>query len=138
MQPKIFLMRNSIYLSANRCAGWSRASSAGCTGSKSGPISVLKVSRAVRRSSWGDTRGLVMSSEMSGLVFLKPSQRGKNFREFDYCQRFRCVQNKSLDASKTASFGPANIYDASVDAGAKWNGDPFQSGPVGADSWEIK
>lgn len=54
----------------------------------------------------GRYMGLVMSSEMSGWVFLKPSQRGKIFREFVYCQRFRCVQNKSLDASETASFGP--------------------------------
>lgn len=85
----------------------------------------------------GRYMGLVMSSEMSGWVFLKPSQRGKIFREFVYCQRFRCVQNKSLDASETASFWAANIYDASINAGAKWNGEPFQSGPVGADSWEI-
>lgn len=80
-----------------------------------------------------------MSSEMSGLVFPEAEPAREEFqREFDYCQRFRCVQNKSPDASEAASFGPANIYDASADAGAKWNGDPFQSGPVGADSWEIK
>lgn len=50
-----------------------------------------------------------MSSEMSGWVFLKPSHRGIIFREFAYCQRFRCVQNKSLDASETASPGPLTL-----------------------------
>lgn len=52
---------------------------------------------------------------------------------------------KDLDVYKTRLWKPvkqrvwaANIHDACVDAGAKWDGDPFQSGPVGADSWEIK
>lgn len=105
-------MRNSIYLTTNGCVCWSRATSFCCSESKSGRFSPRLLYPFVEsypsrlEEQFGKYVGLVRSSEMSGWLFLKLSQRGKIFRQFVYCQRFKCVQNKSLDGNKTASFGP--------------------------------
>lgn len=108
MQPKIY----SINLATHLCTCWSRTTSVCCLENKSGRFSArLFVSFRLKLPSlFGGAVGKIRDESLkclAGFLFLlKLSQRGKIFREFAYCQRFRCVQNKSLDASKTASFGP--------------------------------